>query len=132
MSILYIGIGLASGVALTYFLNSKNTNNDKNTASSEQINFLTQQNSKLKDELTEVTNDLEKAKTDNKNLRSQRDKFEDKSDDFDIELTKLKRTNSNLAQEVEKLKSELNEYEMLYNARKQEIADLKKQLENGK
>lgn len=132
MSIIYLGIGIVSGAAITYFFNQKNASSTNSNANNDEINFLSQQNGKLKDDLTDITIELEKVKIENKTLRSQRDKFEDKSDDFDMELTKLKRTNSNLAQEVEKLKSELNEYEMIYNARKQEIADLKKQLENGK
>ena len=74
---------------------------------------------------------MDSVKIDNKHLRDQRDKVEDKSDDFELELTKFKRTNSNLAQEVERLKNELNEYEILYNARKQEIEELKKQIENN-
>lgn len=131
MSVLYIGIGLVCGVAATYYFQNKNVENNPRKDNSQQLDFLTDQNRKLKEELSSTTSELESLKTDYKRARDQRDAIDDKKDDFEMEITKLKRTNSGLSQEIEKLKTDLYEYEMLYNARKEEIAQLKKQLENN-
>jgi chromosome segregation ATPase len=131
MSIIYIGIGAAAGIAVSYYFQNKRilAVDFKN---SNEKDFLISQNKKCKDELEEVKNQLAITKGNLKKGREEMDSAIDNREDREFEVAKLKKNNSDLAQEIEKLKADLYEYEMLYNARKEEVSELKKQLgKNG-
>jgi chromosome segregation ATPase len=131
MSIIYIGMGAAAGIAVSYYFQNKRilAVDFKN---SNEKDFLISQNKKCKDELEEVKNELAITKGNLKKGREEMDSAIDNREDREFEVAKLKKNNSDLAQEIEKLKADLYEYEMLYNARKEEVSELKKQLgKNG-
>jgi|GEM_PF-6580775 len=131
MSIIYIGMGAAAGIAVSYYFQNKRilAVDFKN---SNEKDFLISQNKKCKDELEEVKNELAITKGNLKKGREEMDSAIDNREDSELEVAKLKKNNSDLAQEIEKLKADLYEYEMLYNARKEEVSELKKQLaKNG-
>jgi chromosome segregation ATPase len=131
MSIIYIGMGAAAGIAVSYYFQNKRilAVDFKN---SNEKDFLISQNKKCKDELEEVKNQLAITKGNLKKGREEMDSAIDNREDREFEVAKLKKNNSDLAQEIEKLKADLYEYEMLYNARKEEVSELKKQLgKNG-
>jgi chromosome segregation ATPase len=131
MSIIYIGIGAAAGIAVSYYFQNKRilAVDFKN---SKEKDFLISQNKKCKDELEEANNQLAITKGNLKKGREDMDSAIDSREDSELEVAKLKNNNSDLAQKIEKLKADLYEYEMLYNARKEEVSELKKQLaKNG-
>ena len=123
MGVLQLGAGIAIGFGIAYFLSNKNNSSKK------EINISdNNDNSKYKRDLEKCQNELESTENSLKKMRDERDYFDIKVSDSEIDLKKVKNKNSNLAKQIENLKTELEEYNTLYNAKKDEIVELKKQL----
>ena len=126
MSIIYLSVGVVLGIVVTNFFTSKKQTVEK--LNSNEIDEKSQtENRKLKEELSQTLIEMETLKADMRKIIKERDSFEDNADDAEFALNKLKNINSKLVSEIEKMKIELNEFEMLYNARKEEIMELKRQ-----
>ena len=126
MSIIYLSVGVVLGIVATNFFTSKKQTVEK--LNSNEIDEKSQtENRKLKEELSQTLIEMETLKADMRKIIKERDSFEDNADDAEFALNKLKNINSKLVSEIEKMKIELNEFEMLYNARKEEIMELKRQ-----
>lgn len=129
MSIIYLGVGVAAGVAISFYFQQKIS--PAESKGDNQTEALLNQNRRLKSKLSEADSELQTAKNSLKKMRDERDSFLDKSEDFETDINKLKKVNSDLAAEIEKLRAEIYEYEMLYSASKVEITELKERLNNG-
>lgn len=126
MNLIYLSVGVVLGIVVTNFFTSKKQTVEK--LNSNEIDEKSQtENRKLKEELSQTLIEMETLKADMRKIIKERDSFEDNADDAEFALNKLKNINSKLVSEIEKMKIELNEFEMLYNARKEEIMELKRQ-----
>lgn len=126
MSIIYLSVGVVLGIVATNFFTSKKQTVEK--LNSNEIDEKSRtENRKLKEELSQTLIEIETLKADMRKIKKERDSFEDNGDDAEFAFNKLKNINSKLVSEIEKMKLELNEFEMLYNARKEEIIELKRQ-----
>lgn len=127
MNILQIGIGVVVGFAISSILSKKRKNTIAYEAS---ITPHPDALEKLRKEYEEISDELDNVELLLKKTRDERDDFDIKASDSEIELKTLKDKNSYLMKETEDLKSKIEEYEMLYNAKKDEISELRKKLNN--
>lgn len=127
--VIYIIIGVVLGYFISGFLSKGKTNELHNNTNIElekktkECELLV-----LKNKDSEV--ELEKVRTDMKQIRSSRDKQEDKLEELEDNLDDLKKKYNLLLEENEAKTNKLSEYAELYELRKKEIVELNNRLRN--
>lgn len=120
-------IGITIGGAICYFYFQKK-NKDLKIDLYKVNRELLELQKKNSDRIQELDNELQSKNKELKKCQREIEDSEEFADDLKFKNSKATAIHKSLKVEIEQLNSSIREYEMLYNAKKDEIERLKKQL----